>query len=148
MKVFFDTSALVKYFHEEEGADIVTQLIDNLDNDVWISELALIEFVSAMYKKYRARELSEREVELALEGFTETCAGISVEPMGHAVSQEAIILLNQYGSTHFLRTLDALQLAAFTLIAESDSTFVSADNNLCAVAASAGYTVINPAGKH
>lgn len=29
MKVFFDTSALVKYFHEEEGTDIVTLLIEN-----------------------------------------------------------------------------------------------------------------------
>ena len=54
-----------------------------------------------MYKKYRARELSERDVELALEGFNETCAGISVETKGQAVSHEAIILLNQYGSTHF-----------------------------------------------
>jgi predicted nucleic acid-binding protein len=148
VKVFFDTSALVKYFHEEEGTDIVTSLIENTDHDVWISELALIEFVSAMYKKYRARELSKQDVELALEGFTETCAGISVEPLGQVVSQEAIILLNKYGSTHFLRTLDALQLAAFKLIAESNSIFVSADINLCAVAASAGYSAINPAANH
>lgn len=148
MKVFFDTSALVKYFHEEEGTDIVTQLIENMDNDVWISELALVEFVSALHKKYRAGELGQREVALALDGFAETCAGFSVEPMGQAVSQEAVALLNQYGPTHFLRTLDALQLAAFSLIAESDSTFISADINLCAVALSAGYTVINPAEKH
>ncbi|MDX1957941.1 MAG: hypothetical protein SFU98_05180 [Leptospiraceae bacterium] len=29
MNLFFDTSALVKYFHEEEGTDIVTSLIKN-----------------------------------------------------------------------------------------------------------------------
>lgn len=148
MKVFFDTSALVKYFHEEEGTDIVTPLIENMDNDVWISELAFVEFVSALQKKYRAGVLGKREIALALDGFTETCAGFSVEPMGHSISQEAIALLNQYGPTHNLRTLDALQLAAFSLIAESDSTFVSADINLCAVAALAGYTVMNPSGKH
>ncbi|MDO8811312.1 MAG: hypothetical protein Q7J38_04700 [Gallionella sp.] len=31
MKVFFYTSALVKYFHEEEGTDIVTPIIENMD---------------------------------------------------------------------------------------------------------------------
>lgn len=148
MKVFFDTSALVKYFHEEEGTDIVTPLIENIDHDVWISELAFVEFVSALQKKYRAGVLDKREIALALDGFTETCTGFSVEPMGQAVSQEAIALLNQYGPIHNLRTLDALQLAAFSLIAEADSTFISADINLCAVASLAGYTVMNPAGKH
>lgn len=148
MKVFFDTSALVKYFHEEEGTDIVTLLVENMDHDVWISELAFVEFVSTLHKKYRAGVLGKREIALALDGFTETCAGFSVEPMGQSVSQEAIALLNQYGTTHNLRTLDALQLEAFSLIAESDSTFVSADINLCAVASLAGYIVMNPAGKH
>ena len=82
MKVFFDTSALVKYFHEEEGTDIVTPLIENMANDVWISELAFVEFVSALHKKYRAGVLGKREIALALDGFNETCAGFSVEPMG------------------------------------------------------------------
>lgn len=119
-----------------------------MDHDVWVSELASVEFVSALHKKYRAGVLGKLEIALALDGFTETCAGFSVEPMGQSVSQEAITLLNQYGATHNLRTLDALQLAAFSLIAESDSTFVSADINLCAVASLAGYIVMNPAGKH
>jgi len=148
MKAFIDTSALVKYFHEEDGTDIVTLLIENMDNEVWISELALVEFASAMHKKYRAGVLGKREIALALDGFTETCSGFFVEPMGQVVSQEAIALLSKYGKTHNLRTLDALQLAAFSLIAEPDSTFVSADINLCAVASLAGYPVMNPAGKH
>lgn len=147
MKMFFDTSALVKYFHEEEGTDIVTPLIENTDNEVWISALAFVEFTSALHKKYRAGVLGKREIALALDRFTEACSVFSVEPLGQAVSQEAIVLLNQYGPTHNLRTLDALQLAAFSLIADSDSVFVSADINLCAVAALAGYSVINPAGK-
>lgn len=148
MKVFLDTSALVKYFHEEEGTDNVTPLIENIDNDIWISELAFVEFVSALHKKYRTGVLDKQHIALAVEGFTETCAIFSVEPLGQAVAQEAIVLLNQYGPTNNLRTLDALQLAAFSLIAETNSIFVSADINLCAVASLAGYTVMNPAGKH
>ena len=38
MNLFFDTSALVKFFHEEEGTDIVTDLILEQKNEVWISD--------------------------------------------------------------------------------------------------------------
>ena len=33
MNLFFDTSALVKFFHEEEGTKKVTQLILNHENN-------------------------------------------------------------------------------------------------------------------
>ena len=44
MILFFDTSALVKFFHEEKGFEAVTRLIVSEDNEIWISELARIEF--------------------------------------------------------------------------------------------------------
>lgn len=34
MKLFFDTSALVKYFHNEQGSQEVIELIENPDNDI------------------------------------------------------------------------------------------------------------------
>ena len=46
MNLFFDTSALVKFFHEETGTELVTQLINNPQNEVWISELTK-EFIYA-----------------------------------------------------------------------------------------------------
>ncbi len=52
MNLFFDTSALVKYFHEEPGTARVTALIDEPDHRVWLSELARVEFVSAMHRKF------------------------------------------------------------------------------------------------
>ena len=47
MNLFSDTSALVKYFHEEAGSERVTALVENPDHSVWLSELAQVEFVSA-----------------------------------------------------------------------------------------------------
>ena len=32
MNLFFDTSALVKFFHEEEGTEIVTKLVERSIN--------------------------------------------------------------------------------------------------------------------
>ena len=51
MILFFDTSALVKFFHEEKGSEVVTRLILSEDNEIWISVLARIEFLSALYRR-------------------------------------------------------------------------------------------------
>jgi predicted nucleic acid-binding protein len=45
MNLFFDTLALVKFFHEEEGTDIVTELILDRKNEIWISELDWLELL-------------------------------------------------------------------------------------------------------
>jgi len=68
--------------------------------------------------------------------------------LGQAVVDEAESLLKKFGKTTGLRTLDALHLAAYLLIAEEDWAFVSADQNLCSTATSAGHTVLNPLDDH
>ena len=57
MNLFFDTSALVKFFHKEAGSSKVEELILNNHNNVWIINLARIEFASALHRRYRNREL-------------------------------------------------------------------------------------------
>ena len=44
MILFVDTSALVKFFHREEGTDVVVSIISDLDNEVWVSELPMVLF--------------------------------------------------------------------------------------------------------
>ena len=48
MVLFFDTSALVKFFHREKGTDVVVSIISNLKNEVWVSELARLEFICVL----------------------------------------------------------------------------------------------------
>jgi uncharacterized protein with PIN domain len=43
MNYFFDTSALVKIYHDEEGADKVLEIY-NSDGQITISELAKVKF--------------------------------------------------------------------------------------------------------
>ena len=59
MNLLFDTSALVKFFHEEEGTETVTDLILDRNNEVWILELARLEFFSAVFRRFRNKELDE-----------------------------------------------------------------------------------------
>jgi len=141
---FFDTSALVKYYHHESGSEAVAGIIDLSENDVWILDIARVEFLSALHRRFRDRELSENELNDAIDGFVESLAAFHIEETGASVIQEAENLIKQYGKTDGLRTLDALHLAAFNLLAGDSWVFVSSDNRLCSVVEKLGYATINP----
>lgn len=144
MNLFFDTSALVKYFHEEYGTKLVTELINSNDNKIWVLDLFRLEFISALYRRFRNREIDETMLSEAIEGFEETLAYFTIEPLGEIIMQEAENLLKNYGKEYGLRTLDALHLGCFNLISGEDWSFVSADENLCKVVEHIGFKIINP----
>ena len=144
MILFFDTSALVKVFHEEKGSEVVTPLIKAKDNEVWISELARIEFLSAIFRRVRNREISDEQLNEAVIGFEEQLYFFNVEPLGQAILREAELLLKKYGKRGRLRSLGALQMGTFSLISERGWYFVAADDILCEIAKDMGFAVINP----
>lgn len=145
MNLFFDTSALVKFFHEEEGTNVVTTLILDPNNQIWIVELAKIEFRSAVFRRFRNKELTVEKLEQALTWFEKQITTFHIETLGRAVVNEASSLLDRYGKTYGLRTLDALQIGAFSLIAEEqDWCFVTADPTLLEVAKALEFETINP----
>ena len=51
MKYFFDTSALVKLFQVEKGSEIVEEIVNDPDNDLWVLDLVRIEFLSSIYRQ-------------------------------------------------------------------------------------------------
>ena len=147
MTFYFDTSALVKLFHEEEGSQNVTRIINANENEIWISELARIEFLSAIFRRYRNNEIGDQELRAATDGFEEQLNSFNVEPLGQAIVREAESLLKKYGKTKGLRTLDALQLGTFILILERDWLFVTTDEVLLEVVQESGYKAIDPREK-
>ncbi len=144
MNLFFDTSALVKFFHEEEGTDIVTDLILEQNNEVWFSELGRVEFISAVFRRFRNKELDEEQLNTAVDSFENQIAAFNIEPLGHAVLEETELFIKKYGKTYGLKALDALHLGTFSLISEKDWSFVVADDNLCRITEVIGFNTINP----
>ncbi len=134
MNLFLDTSALVKLFYTEQGSQQVEQLVNDAGNTIWISELSSIEFFSALFRKYREGLVTESELEQAVNGFEEQLQFFSMEPISTVIFNECAILIKKHGKSDSLRTLDALQLAAFITIAEGDWQFVLADEKLDKVA--------------
>lgn len=147
MILFFDTSALVKFFHNEESTEVVTELINSQENEIWISELVRLEFVSALHRRFRNKEIDEKILNEAIEGFDAEITRFNTEPLSHVIVREAEDMLKRYGKEYGLRTLDALHLGCFSLISESAWLFVSTDENLCKVAELMGTKIINPLRK-
>jgi predicted nucleic acid-binding protein len=59
MKTYFlDTSALVKRYHQEVGTDIIDEIFEEEGKVLFISDLSIIEFHSAIALKVRTREIS------------------------------------------------------------------------------------------
>ena len=144
MILFFDTSALVKFFHIEEGTEIVTELLNNQENEIWVLELVKMEFISALHRRFRNKEINEEMLAEATKGFEEELSRFNIEPLSQIVVKEGEELLKKYGKEYGLRTLDALHIGCYSLISEEDWSFVSTDGNLCAVAEFMGQKVINP----
>ena len=53
-------------------------------------------------------------------------------------------MLQKFGKDYGLRTLDAIHIATFSLIAEKKWLFVCSDETVCMVVKELGYQFLNP----
>ena len=144
MNIFLDTSALVKFYHEEEGTASITAQILDCDGDIYISELAKLEIISSFCRRFRNKEIDEDAYQEALEAFREDLPRYKLVPVTHQVLKTAEMILLDLAPTTGLRALDALHLATFTLGSSSDSLFVAADKILLQAAEAIGANTYNP----
>lgn len=144
MKYFFDTSALVKLFQVENGSEKVEEIVTDPDNDLWVLDLVRIEFLSSIYRRYRNKDISEKDVEIVINSFNEQLIEFNQQFLGTAVLYEAEQLMNEYAKEYGLRSLDALHLAAFRILHSKNWYFVCADDRLCNIAKFCKINVLNP----
>lgn len=137
MKIYLDTSAIVKYFHEEEGASQVIEIIDDPENTLWISELAVTEFLSAFHRKCRMGEINPEILQTVDAAFQSKISRWNIEPFSTLQTEEAQKIIMDFGRTIGIRTLDALHL-----LRQEDWVFVVADRLLNNVTISTGVTTI------
>ena len=144
---FFDTSALLKRYHAEPGTDAVDVAFAAPSIRI-ASDLGLIELLSALARRVRMREITAQDVQSAKAAIAKDIqdnGALRVEAVGEADKAEAARLLERYGLTQELRTLDALHLAVMRRLgpAALDAVYC-ADRRLIAILQAEGFTVINP----
>ncbi len=127
---FFDTSALVKLYHEESG-DITVLPIYYGENAIFISELSRIEFISATHRKFRNKEINAHILQVTIDRFLDDFdSKYHVVPLVSSLADMASELIVEYGRARHLVTLDAIQIASFLAIVDDDTIFVCADSRL------------------
>lgn len=141
MNLFVDTSALVKYYYPEDDSQNIEHMLLKAER-LYLCELSLVEFASALMKKIRMNQLHEQEQQLIWEAFLSDVQAESVELID--LSQDdfrtAADLILKYGKDRNLRTLDSLQLAAALKV--SDGDFLSSDRELLTVANEIGLSLV------
>ena len=150
---YFDTSALAKRYAEEVGTPWVLGITDPLaGNDIYVARVTGPEMISATYRKTRIvggrREVSPDDASKAAADFRlDLNDQYLIVEITEGLADRSMELAQHHG----LRGYDAVQLAAaLELQAVRENmgllpmTFVSADNNLNAVAVVSGISVDNP----
>jgi len=144
MILFFDTSALFKCFHKEIGSENAVSFLESTTDPVYISELTKVEFTSTIHRLFRENKITVEQLQEVITQFENATLDYVVEPINSEVILEAITLINDHAKTVSLRSLDAIQLATFSLIQEQGWAFVTTDNKLASAAAQMGFEVVNP----
>lgn len=136
---YLDTSALAKWYFEEDNSDAVKNYIGQLDTAI-ISPLVKTEMRCICARRRRMR-LITAEVEMQVYSIFENdleLRHLLLYPINESTYDRAIYLLNAHHA-HPLRTLDALHLA--TLQLHNIKQLATADKVLADVAQEMGIEV-------
>jgi len=129
MIVFLDTSSLIKLYHEEEDTAQVEQIISDEIDSIYLSELAILEFRSAMLKKVRTKEVSEKQALDVIDCFKNDYNNYNWIKLNRSIINSASKLLMKYGKKG-LRTLDSIQFASALKLKKQNCIYKTADSLL------------------
>ena len=130
MMAFMDTSSLVKLYHQEEDSDIIIKALSNNDIEMIIlSELALLEFRSALWKKVREKAIPKQSAIEVIQCFHSDRNNYKWISLQYDIVMSASKLLMKYGCCG-LRTLDSLQLASAVTMKNTDCICLTSDKLL------------------
>lgn len=127
MKIFLDTSSLIKLYHNEIGTDILDRLFeDNEVGEIYLSDIAKVEFTSAIWKKVRTKDLTSDEATDIIASFLDDYDKYTFIDVDSELISIARDLVVKYGFKG-LRTLDSVQLASIIEVKTGLSFAVTAD---------------------
>lgn len=129
MNVYLDTSAVVKLYHDEEGSDRLETYIEKQAETIFLSELAKLEFRSAVWRRVRMQEIDQNAALNVIACFEQDDDNYNWIKLQAKLVQSASDLFENYGGQG-LRTLDALQLASALTVKSADCVFLTWDSLL------------------
>lgn len=144
---FFDTSAVVKRYHQEFGTDVVDAAFGDKNATKIMSDVSVIEFYSAFAKKVRVGEITGEDFQESVKALAQDIRSGAIEltALSDDDKKEAVALIEKHGLSRNLRTLDAMQLAVIQRVASRGPIRVyCADGPFVGTIEAEGITVTNP----
>jgi len=129
MVVFLDTSTLIKLYYKENDSEQLVYQISEKAHEIFLFEVAKVEFVSAIWKKVRTGDMPIETAQLVIECFENDYNNYKWIFADSTIIEIAKDLFKKYGQTS-LRTLDALQLSSCISAKNEIDVFLTNDDFL------------------
>ena len=147
---YFDTSAIVKRYHLEQGTEFIDQILgDRAPQDQFhTSFLTLLEVISAIERLADLGQLRRGVVRPTLARFnSDLYQQFDLWPISNEIITSAATIVGK----HKLRSADAIHLATALLLSlaapDSRIAMVSSDRKLVRAGRQAGFLVLDPTGR-
>lgn len=141
MKLFIDTSALIKNYIEEKGSVEISEIMYQAD-EIFISQVTPIECISTIRRILLEKRITEAMYQkLKDEIFFDAKYFQIVDNKNSFFHCESVI------DRYQLKTLDSIQLSSALYVKGSIDSFVCCDNKLNKAAEHEGLQIVNPLSK-
>ena len=144
---YLDTSVILKRYRDEEGTEVVDQLLldSGPEDRCYTSFLSALEVRAAISRLIRSGQLDRNAAERLLARFLEDSHQVlQTWPLDNSILESAINVADRHG----LRSGDAIHLATaasiFQLAPELENILVSNDRDLLQAAIESGMGVMDP----
>lgn len=138
---FFDTSALVKRYHVEEGSEKIDQIFNDPEGIFAIASITIAEFTSVFARKLNEGVISEDDLRICLSEFSkDMISSFGIVDLGRNHTNKSVPLIIK----HNLRTLDSLQLATFLDLSHLNPIMLTYDEALLNATLKEGFQAIRP----
>ena len=143
MPYFVDTSALFKRYQPEKGTAVVSQILEEADEPIFISSITIVEIISNLKRLCEVDKITTEEQFLNQRSFFYRDIGaLNITILD--VSAEDVIKAEDLILRRYMKPIDSIQLAIALNLKLDKITFVSSDRRLCKVADEEGLRTITP----
>jgi uncharacterized protein len=139
MKLFFDTSALLKRYINESGSDSVENLFEK-SKLIFVSSITHLECTSAFQRLLRSNTIDKDTCQRLSLNATLDFLFFQTIDFHSNVKDTSLRIIEKYP----LKPLDTIQLASLTTVADQIDSFVVCDQQLKKYAIEEGFHVIDP----
>lgn len=136
MKLFFDTSSLLKHYISEEGSELVDKLFMESER-IYVSEITSIESYSALNRLVKEKAITSNQMNQIFSELNYDFSYFSIVDMKDS-KDLAISLIGKYK----IKTLDAIQLGSALIAKNEIDHFVCSDKQLIRVGKMEGQSIL------